>query len=43
MELAGAFRRGSDVDAAFEHGLERLTYALSRQARTKHESGTSDL
>jgi AcrR family transcriptional regulator len=43
MELAGAFRLGGDVDAAFEYGLERLTYALSRQARTKHQRGASDL
>jgi AcrR family transcriptional regulator len=29
MELAGAFRLGGDVDAAFEYGLRRLTAALS--------------
>jgi AcrR family transcriptional regulator len=29
MELAGAFRLGGDVDAAFEYGLERLTEAMS--------------
>lgn len=28
MELAGAFRLGGDIDAAFEYGLERLTAAL---------------
>jgi Tetracyclin repressor-like, C-terminal domain len=31
MELAGAFRFGGDVDAAFDYGLARLTAALSRQ------------
>jgi AcrR family transcriptional regulator len=30
MELADAFRRGGDVDAAFEYGLEALTRAFSR-------------
>jgi hypothetical protein len=30
MELAGAFRLGGDVDAAFDYGLTRLTAALSR-------------
>jgi len=29
MELAGAFRLGGDVDAAFEYGMERLTSSLS--------------
>ena len=29
MELAGAFRLGGDVDAAFEYGLDRLTASLS--------------
>jgi AcrR family transcriptional regulator len=30
MELAGAFRLGGDVDAAFDYGLECLLEALSR-------------
>jgi hypothetical protein len=29
MELAGAFRLGGDVEAAFDYGLTRLTAALS--------------
>jgi AcrR family transcriptional regulator len=29
MELAGAFRRGGNLDAAFEFGLEHLTATLS--------------
>ena len=33
MELAGAFRLGGDVDAAFDYGLERLTDALSASPR----------
>ncbi len=28
MELAGAFRLGGDVDAAFDYGVERLTRAI---------------
>jgi hypothetical protein len=32
MELAGAFRLGGDVDAAFDYGLERLTASLSPRA-----------
>jgi AcrR family transcriptional regulator len=31
MELAGAFRLGGDVDAAFDYGLEILPVALSRE------------
>ena len=33
MELAGAFRLGGDVDAAFEFGLERLVATLSPSVR----------
>ena len=29
MELAGAFRMGGDVDAAFEFGVERIADALA--------------
>ncbi|HEX7173451.1 MAG TPA: TetR/AcrR family transcriptional regulator [Candidatus Limnocylindria bacterium] len=29
MELAGAFRLGGDVDAAFEFGMERLSVAIA--------------
>jgi AcrR family transcriptional regulator len=35
MELAGAFRLGGDVDAAFEFGLGRLVAALSRPVRSQ--------
>jgi AcrR family transcriptional regulator len=37
MELAGAFRLGGDVEAAFGYGLERLTAALSRDG-SRHRS-----
>ena len=30
MELAGAFRLGGDVDAAFDYGVDRLTAAIQR-------------
>jgi AcrR family transcriptional regulator len=33
MELAGAFRLGGDVDAAFDYGVERLIDALDRRQR----------
>jgi hypothetical protein len=29
MEIAGAFRMGGDVDAAFDFGVERLADALA--------------
>ena len=33
LELAGAFRLGGDIDAAFEFGIERLADALERGPR----------
>jgi hypothetical protein len=30
MELAGAFRLGGDVDAAFDYGVERVVRAIAR-------------
>lgn len=33
MELAGAFRMGGDIDAAFEYGLERLAAGIGTRGR----------
>jgi len=35
MELAGAFRLGGDVDAAFEFGLRRLVAAFARPVKSQ--------
>jgi hypothetical protein len=40
MELAGAFRLGGDVDAAFEFGLRRLVAAFAPPIRSQ-KSGRS--
>jgi AcrR family transcriptional regulator len=50
MELAGSFRLGGDVDAAFAYGLQRLTMALAPPAderghaeqRTLSPAGSTD-
>ncbi len=34
MELAGAFRLGGDVDAAFAYGVERMTVAIAEPGQT---------
>lgn len=34
MELAGAFRLGGDVDAAFAYGIDRITAAIANTGRT---------
>jgi hypothetical protein len=34
MELAGAFRLGGDVDAAFAYGVERMADAIAGPGRT---------
>ena len=34
MELAGAFRLGGDIDAAFEFGIDRLSDALTQGSRS---------
>jgi hypothetical protein len=39
MELAGAFRLGSDVDEAYRYGVEVLVNALANGRRAPTESG----
>jgi hypothetical protein len=39
MELAGAFRLGGDIDAAWHFGIVRLIDALAETDRPTHESG----
>jgi AcrR family transcriptional regulator len=36
MELAGAFRLGGDVDAAFAYGIDRIADAIALRARDAH-------
>ena len=38
VELAGAFRLGGDVDAAFEYGVERIAEAIASPGHSAHAS-----